>query len=137
VVIPAVQLEVVNEQYWPSFPYRELADLYDVWMPMAYWSFRAAPYDDGYTYVHESIVRLRNNLGRPDALVAPIGGIADEITDEHIAQFVEALVDSNAIGGSLYDWNTTPPGRRHLLHHAFVEGPARSLPAPPTWPPSR
>ncbi|MCX7619700.1 MAG: hypothetical protein N2037_02510 [Acidimicrobiales bacterium] len=137
IVPPAVQLEVVNPQYWPQFPYRELADLYDVWMPMAYWSFRSAPYDDGYSYVYESVVRLRSNLDRPDALVAPIGGIADAIADEHIAQFVDALVDTGAIGGSLYDWNTTPPGRQHLLHLAFTEGRARSLPSPPDWPNAR
>ncbi len=137
VVLPAVQLEVVNPRYWPDFPYRDLAGSYDLWMPMAYWSFRSGPYGDGYAYVHESVTRLRANLGRPDAVVAPIGGIADEIADAHIAQFAQALVDSNSIGGSLYDWNTLPPGRRHLLHLAFAEGPASRLPAPPPWSPDR
>lgn len=135
VVIPAVQLEVVNERYWPDFPYREIAPSYDIWQPMAYWSFRLAPYDDGYAYVKESVDRLRSNLGDPAALVAPIGGVADETQDGHMAQFAQALVDVGAVGGGMYDWNTLPPGRQWLLRDAFVNGPARALPAAPLWTP--
>ncbi len=133
IVIPAVQLEVVNEKYWPGFPYAEIAGDYDVWQPMAYWSFRSKPYDDGYRYVKESVDRLRNNLGNPFAVVNPIGGIADEVKDEHMVQFAQALRDVNAVGGGMYDWNTLPPGRQWLLRNAFVSGPARDLPPPPAF----
>lgn len=135
VVIPAVQLEVVNEQYWPDFPYTQIAAAYDIWQPMAYWSYRLAPYDDGYRYVKESVDRLRDNLGAPAALVAPIGGVADETRDVHMGEFAQALADTGSIGGSMYDWNTLPPGRQWLLRDAFENGPAKDLPPAPEWRP--
>lgn len=106
IVPPAAQLEVVNPSYWPSFPWRELADVYDVWMPMAYWSVRDAssPYRDPYTYAEESTRRMQANLGQP-SVVHLIGGIGDGGGSEAMARFGEALTATGAIGGSLYDWN--------------------------------
>jgi len=137
IVLPAVQIEVVNKSYWPDFPYREIAPSVDIWQPMAYWSFRDPPYDDGYRFVKESIERLRNNLGDQTARTAPIGGVADETKDEHMVQFAEALRDTGSIGGGMYDWNTLNPGRQWLLRNTFVDGPASALPPPPAWPTPR
>ena len=76
IVLPPVQIEVVNTNYWPDFPWAELGSLYDVWLPMSYWSFRSGQYGDGYTYHEESVRRLRSNLGRPRSpSVHGIGGI--------------------------------------------------------------
>jgi hypothetical protein len=135
VVLTAVHLEVVNPRFWPDFPYRDLAELYDIWMPMAYWTTREEPYADGYNYAKESVDRLRADLGKPDAPVAPVGGIADEMTNEQVREFVQALVDMHAIGGSFYDWNTTAPFQQSLIHRLFASGAAASLPpAPPVGP---
>ena len=35
VVVPPVVTQILNRNYWPGFPWRELAGTYDVWMPMA------------------------------------------------------------------------------------------------------
>jgi hypothetical protein len=43
----------------------------------------------------------------PDIPIHPIGGIADEATVADIEQMVSVLTDRGAIGGSLYDWNTS------------------------------
>nr|MBO2502738.1 hypothetical protein [Thermoanaerobacterales bacterium] len=40
IVMPPVHLEEVNTDLWPGFPWEELADLYDVWLPMGYWTVR-------------------------------------------------------------------------------------------------
>jgi hypothetical protein len=131
VVLTAVHLEVVNQRFWPDFPYRDLRDLYDVWMPMAYWTVRNAPYDGGYTYAKESVDRLRNDLDQQDAPVAPVGGIADEASSSQITDFGKALRDTGAIGGSFYDWNTLAPGKQATAQQVFAKGAAASLPAPP------
>jgi hypothetical protein len=131
VVLTAVHLEVVNPRFWPEFPYRDLRDLYDVWMPMAYWTLRNAPYDNAYNYTKESVDRLRNDLGQSDAPVAPVGGIADEMTDQQVADFGRALRAVDALGGSFYDWNTMAPGKQAAANRLFSSGPASSLPAPP------
>lgn len=112
IVLPPVQTEVVNPAYWPQFPWGALAGLYDVWLPMSYWTFRseASGYGDGYRYNEESTRRLRANLGQPDAAVHGIGGIGDEASDEDYDGFARSLQETASIGGSVYDFATTAPG---------------------------
>lgn len=134
IVPPPVQIEVINTSFWPGFPWAELAESYDVWLPMSYWSFRSdsSGYGEGYTYHAESVRRLRANVGDPDALVHGIGGIGglDGIDDptespeplatlEEIERFVVALDDTGSIGGSIYDWNTLEPAVRVRLAELF------------------
>jgi hypothetical protein len=133
IVLPPVLTEVVNPRRWPDFPWPELSSLYDVWLPMSYWTFRtqASGYHDGYTYNDESTRRLRSDLGDPNALVHGVGGIGDTATTEELQRFVQSLFDTQAIGGSIYDWNTLSPESRDLVTQQFTDGPGASLPQPP------
>ncbi|HEV7534926.1 MAG TPA: hypothetical protein VGP90_04775, partial [Acidimicrobiia bacterium] len=108
--LPPVLIETVNPKYWPGFPWRELAPVYDVWMPMAYWTFRSqsSGWRDAYRYTDENVRRVRSNLGLPDALVHPVGGTDNKSTDADYRSFVRACVDTHSLGGSIYDWRTTP-----------------------------
>ncbi len=130
IVLPPVVTEVINKDFWPKFPWREIANLYDVWLPMSYWSNRTtrSGYKDGYTYNEESTRRLRTNLGKPGALVHAIGGIGavDGVNDNpnpeeplasinDLEPFVRSLRETSAIGGSLYDWRTTEQAARIKL----------------------
>jgi hypothetical protein len=130
IVMPPVVLEVINKDFWPNFPWREIANVYDVWLPMSYWSNRTTKsgYKDGYTYNEENTRRLRTNLGKPNAPVHAIGGIGaddgvnDDPTPEEphaligdLEPFVRSLRETSAIGGSLYDWRTTEPAAREKL----------------------
>ncbi|MGI8759103.1 MAG: hypothetical protein ACR2K0_07320 [Acidimicrobiales bacterium] len=112
IVFPPVVMDVINTSFWPDFPWRELAPLYDVWLPMAYQSFRtdASGYREGYRYTAENIDRLRANLGLPGAVVHTVGGIADATTAADVDGMVAAAAERGAIGGSLYDWRTTSAG---------------------------
>lgn len=117
IVPPPVQMEVINPAFWPRFPWRDLDPAYDVWLPMTYWTTRseASGYRDAYTYTEESTRRMRNNLGRPDTVVHPIGGIGDETELADLGDFRRALLDTGAIGGSIYDWNSLPVIQRAAL----------------------
>ncbi|MEA3077400.1 MAG: hypothetical protein QOF60_2308 [Actinomycetota bacterium] len=108
IVLPPVVLEVVNPNYWPDFPYAEIAPSYDVWQTMGYWTNRKADsgYRDPYRYTDENIRRLRNNLGNPLAPVHPVGGVGSQGPDD-VEAFLRAAVENGAIGGSVYDWRTT------------------------------
>ena len=130
IVLPPVLIEVVNTEYWPGFPWSDLSPLYDVWLPMSYWSFRSGDYGDGYTYYEESVRRLRANIDDDDALVHGVGGIGGThepgakvgneplATMEEISEFMRALEDTDSIGGSIYDWRTlTPRVRAELVGH--------------------
>lgn len=132
IVLPPVQIEVVNPDFWPGFPYGRLANLYDVWLPMSYWTFRSqdSGYNDGYTYNEESTRRLRDNLGDEDALVHGIGGIGDLTTIESLEAFGRSLADTGSIGGGIYDWTTLSPDGRAAMAEIFADGPASDLPSP-------
>lgn len=108
IVLPPVLLEVVNPEFWPTFPWRDLAGSYDVWLPMSYWTQRteASGYDDGGSYNDESTRRMRANLGEPGAPVHAIGGIGDETTPGELAAFATSAAETDAIGASIYDWAT-------------------------------
>ena len=111
IVLPPVLLEVVNTQYWPQFPWRELAPYYDVWLPMSYWTDRtvASGYRDPQRYTTENIARIRANLGQPKAPVHVIGGIGGTSTADQYRRFVTAARQSGAVGISLYDFRITEP----------------------------
>ena len=135
IVLPPTLLEVVNDEYWPDFPWTELAPLYDVWLPMSYWSFRDddSAFADGYLYNADSTRRLRSNLGDSEALVHAIGGIGataalveegeplasvDELDD-----FVRSAVDTDAIGLSIYDWASQDDLGRQTMAEAVAASP--------------
>jgi hypothetical protein len=108
--LPPVLIETINPKYWPAFPWRELAPIYDVWMPMSYWTFRSksSGYRDAYRYTEENVRRVRTNLGLPGAVVHPVGGTDNKSNDDDYRGFVRACIDSGSVGGSIYDWRTTP-----------------------------
>ncbi len=108
IVMPPVQLEVVNQNFWPGFPWQEIAPFYDVWQTMGYWTDRkeSSGYRDPYTYTAENQRRLRANLGNPTAAIAPVGGVGAFGPDD-VDAFLRAAVETGAIGGSIYDWRTT------------------------------
>ncbi|MGE0881465.1 MAG: hypothetical protein AB7L13_10460 [Acidimicrobiia bacterium] len=130
---PPVLTEVINTKSWPDFPYKELAPLFDVWMPMAYWSGReqSSGYRDGYTYAEESVRRLRNNLGQPNAKVHLIGGVAEEgISEDQLRAFLRAVTDTDAIGASIYDYRSMSGGEWGVMRL----GIKAALDAPPQPP---
>ncbi|MGH9148781.1 MAG: hypothetical protein ACRD0F_00355, partial [Acidimicrobiales bacterium] len=112
IVLPPVVTEVINTNYWPGFPWAELAPLFDVWMTMGYWTNRtvASGWRDAHLYTVENVNRMRANLGLPDAPVHPIGGIGDRTTTADLDGFRVAVEELGAIGGSIYDWRTTAAG---------------------------
>lgn len=108
IVMPPAHLEAVNPGFWPGFPWDELAPLYDVWLPMAYWTQRSAAsgYRDAATYTTDNLRRLRGHLG-DDAPVHMIGGLGEDTTAGDLAAFVASTGEGGAIGASIYDWATS------------------------------
>lgn len=112
VVLPTVLLEKVNPDFWPGFPWAEIAPFYNVWLPMTYWTDRltASGYRDPNRLISETIARTRELIGRADAPMHPIGGIGDKLTEGELNTFVATLTAVGAIGGSIYDYRTMPTG---------------------------
>lgn len=117
IVVPPVQLEEVNPQLWPGFPWAGLSELYDVWLPMSYWTYRSpdSPWHDPQRYTEENVRRLRDNVGDPDIHVHPVGGVSDAAGAQDYVGFVDAVRGTRPIGASLYHFPTTPPGAWDIL----------------------
>lgn len=112
IVLEPLLIDEVNTRYWPGFPWRKLRSSFDVWLPMSYWTNRdsASGLRDGFVYTAENIRRVRRHLGEPNASVHAIGGIADSAATKDYVGFVKAAIRRDAIGYSIYDFNTTTSG---------------------------
>jgi hypothetical protein len=111
VPVAPVLLEVVNTEWWPGFPWADLAGSYDVWLPMSYSTERRADsgFRDAERYLTENVTRLRANLDEPRARVHPVGGLAADLAVADVEAFVRAARAVGAVGVSLYDWRTAAP----------------------------
>ena len=130
--MPPVVTDVINLDFWPGFPWDGIRSTYDVWLPMAYWSFRTEEHADPLYYTAENVRLLRQNLGDGSAVVHGVGGIGvadgSDLPDpgEPLAAlgdldgFLAALEEVGAVGGSIYDWVTTGPEARQRLAAAFA-----------------
>ncbi|MDY7101866.1 MAG: hypothetical protein S0880_11825 [Actinomycetota bacterium] len=104
IVVPPVVTDVINTDFWPDFPWDEIRDHYDVWLPMSYWSNRpeSNPYHDAERYTRENIERLRDHVG-DDAPIHNIGGISHQVDPYEVRQMVQAARAEDALGVSFYD----------------------------------
>lgn len=116
IVLPPLLIEEVNPQFWPDFPWRRLEDVYDVWLPMSYWSFRteASGLADPVVYTVENNDRLRELLG-DDVPLHVIGGVGDVATASELRAFAEAVADEDVIGASVYDYRSMTLGEWSVL----------------------
>lgn len=115
IVPPPVLLDDINPELWPSFPWRELGELYDVWIPMSYWTLRSPPHSDAARFTAENIRRLRQAVGDPAAAVHVLGGPGDRASEDDYRRFVATAQEELTLGLSIYDYRTTPAGALAIL----------------------
>lgn len=104
--------------YWPDFPYGAMARRFDVFLPMAYFSYRTSGAPGVYDFVSRNIAAIREETGDPTAAVHVIGGIAEDSSPAEVEAMVGAARDKKAIGTSLYDFPTTTPRQWTKLSEA-------------------
>ena len=73
--------------YWPGFPYAQTARYFDVFLPMAYFTFRVHGAGAVRGYVGRNISTIKSIVGA-DTPVHPIGGEADRATASEVAAYV-------------------------------------------------
>lgn len=95
--------------WWPGFPWADVAEQVDAFVPMAYTGSAFPGYDATYGYVARSLRLLRDAVG-PDIAVHAVGGVADRMKPEELKAFADAVADNGTVTGwSLYDLATTTP----------------------------
>ena len=112
--------------YWPGFPFAQLAQLYDVFLPMGYFTYRSKLASFSGVYTQLNIDLLRTGTGNPALPVHPIGGIAAVASTAQVRAFARAARNGKSLGASLYDFAGTTLGQWRELQSA------NDLPQSPT-----
>ncbi len=95
--------------YWPGFPYQALARVYDVFLPMAYFTYRARGSSAARGYVAASIAAVRAEVGNAAVPIHVIGGLTERIGAAEARGFMQAVAACAPLGYSLYEFPTTRP----------------------------
>ena len=103
----AITPDPVKALYWPDFPYERVANLYDVFVPMGYFSFRTDGYLGVKRYANKSIRNIREASGDPNIPIHLIGGIGGETQEPEVKGFVRAVRGNDVLGASYYDFAVT------------------------------
>jgi len=106
-IVPSPRLLDLYPNSWPGFPYKRLAKVFDVFLPMAYWTFHATTLGGARDYARDSLSGIRKLTGDPDVAVHAIGGTARHATSAGMRGFLAASRECGAAGLSLYDFLTT------------------------------
>ncbi len=103
----AITPDPVKALYWPDFPYKRVENIYDVFVPMGYFSFRTNGYKGVRKYTLASIRNIREATGNPQVPIHLIGGIGGETEVPEVKGFVRAVKTKDVLGASYYDMTVT------------------------------
>jgi hypothetical protein len=109
-IIPSPRGMQLLPRYWPGFPYAALADVYDVFLPMGYFSYRPRDLGGPFGYTLRNVAVIRQESGHSAMPVHAIGGLADSVSVGQARAFVRAARACGVVGAGLYDFTTTRPG---------------------------
>jgi hypothetical protein len=90
---------------WDGFPFDRLAEFYDVFLPMSYFTFHVEGEQRAHDEVAASIPIIRERTGDPTIPIHVIGGIADRAAGPEVRGMVHASREHGVIGASLYNWS--------------------------------
>jgi hypothetical protein len=130
-IIPSPLRMRVDHRYWPRFPYRALARIYDVILPMTYFTFRVSGGEGAHAYTAKNIDIIRRETGDRSVPIHVIGGIGAK--REEAAGFVRAVRERGVIGASFYTFPLTPHEAWEALRYVRpnpVQRPALPVPLP-------
>jgi len=105
--LSAITPDPIASSYWPSFPWKRTAKIYDVIVPMGYFTFRASGFEEVRDYTADNIRMIRRETGDEDVPIHVIGGIADDAGPVDLKGFVKANREHEVMGASLYDYPIT------------------------------
>lgn len=91
--------------YWGNFPYQMLAEKYDVFVPMSYYTYHGDGAKAAYNDTVSNVRILRSKPGCAKEPIHMIGGIAGrQSSTAEVEAFVRGVRDTKCEGASLYSW---------------------------------
>jgi len=106
-IIPSPRGLEISPNAWPAFPYTDLAEQFDVFLPMVYFTYHTTKPKRTRAYVKNSIAILRRETGDPSVRVHVIGGVGDRVRAGQTEAFVDVACGAGIMGASMYDFATT------------------------------
>lgn len=106
-IVPDARSTAPSRSLWPGFPYRSVASVYDVFLPMAYSTHRVSGAPATYAYTRANVARIRAGTGRPGVPVHIIGGLADGLDAGESRAVVQGARAAHALGVSFYNYGVS------------------------------
>jgi hypothetical protein len=106
-IIPSPRGMELTPTYWPGFPYAALAGIYDVFLPMSYWTYRVEGRAEARRYIERSIEIIREETGDASVPIHVIGGVGDATSRAEARGFMDAVWGCDPVGWSIYDFSVT------------------------------
>jgi hypothetical protein len=101
--------------FWPGFPWRRLADLYDVMLPMTYYTYRVAGPQDAAWYTAQNVQIIRKETSGMKVPIHVVGGISFDATGPETQGFVRTVENKHVIGASYYTYPGITPDQWKAL----------------------
>lgn len=101
--------------YWRDFPYRTVDQYYDIFLPMAYYTFRVDGAAQVNRWIRRNITTIRRETNDPGVPIHIIGGLSRDTTIPELRAFVDAALARNVYGASLYEFESTTPRQWRVL----------------------
>jgi hypothetical protein len=91
-----------DPHFWPGFPWRRLADTYDVFLPMTYYTYRVEGPRAAALYTARSVQVIRRQTSGLRVPIHVVGGISFDATGPETQGFVDTVLERDVIGASYY-----------------------------------
>ena len=94
-----------DPRFWPGFPWRRLAETYDVFLPMAYYTYRVKGPRAAASYTAQNVRILRQETVGLNVPIHVVGGISFDATGAETQGFVHTVLERDVIGASYYTFS--------------------------------
>ena len=91
-----------DPSYWPGFPWRSLGRMYDVFLPMTYYTYRVSGRDGAAWYTAKNVLIIRQETEGMQIPIHVIGGISFDASGPETRGFVDTVRARDVIGASYY-----------------------------------
>ena len=102
IVTSPERLVRTDPHFWPGFPWRQLAETYDVFLPMTYYTYRVRGPQAAAWYTAQSVQIIRRQTSGLRVPIHVVGGISFDATGPETQGFVHAVRERDVIGASYY-----------------------------------
>jgi len=114
-ITPSPSALAKKRGYWDRFPYRSLAAVYDVFLPMGYYTYHGHGPAAALVDTRANIRELRAQPGCSTMPIHLVGGLSGDSSTAEVRAFVRGSNEGGVQGASLYDWATTTRQQWHEL----------------------